>query len=209
MAIQFEFYESPNTIGTRKKRYHARVVNWQNVTTDRLAEEIHASCTLTVADIKATIISLSEKLAQHLQDGERVHIEGLGYFHVSLACPETRTPKSTRAGQVKVKSVTFRADQQLKSRMVTVKMSRSKIKIHSAQWGEEALEEELTTYFRTNPVLTRRLFQFEFSLTRTTAGRILNRLREENKLKNISTRFNPIYIPAPGYFGAALLPTEE
>lgn len=34
MAIKFEFYESPNTIGTRKKRYHARVVNWQRINTD-------------------------------------------------------------------------------------------------------------------------------------------------------------------------------
>ena len=33
MAIKFEFYESPNTIGTRKKRYHARVVNWQRINT--------------------------------------------------------------------------------------------------------------------------------------------------------------------------------
>ena len=27
MAVKFEFYESPNTIGTRKKRYHARGAN--------------------------------------------------------------------------------------------------------------------------------------------------------------------------------------
>ena len=40
MAIKFEFYESPNTIGTRKKRYHARVVNWQRINTDYLAREI-------------------------------------------------------------------------------------------------------------------------------------------------------------------------
>ncbi len=33
MAIKFEFYESPNTIGTRKKRYHARVVNWRSAST--------------------------------------------------------------------------------------------------------------------------------------------------------------------------------
>ena len=49
MAIKFEFYESPNTIGTRKKRYHARVVNWQRINTDYLAREIQyeigrASC---------------------------------------------------------------------------------------------------------------------------------------------------------------------
>ena len=76
MAIKFEFYESPNTIGTRKKRYHARVVNWQRINTDYLAREIQYGSSLTVADIKATIISLSEKLAYYLKDGARVHIEG-------------------------------------------------------------------------------------------------------------------------------------
>ena len=77
MAIKFEFYESPNTIGTRKKRYHARVVNWQRINTDYLAREIQYGSSLTVADIKATIISLSEKLAYYLKDGARVHIEGI------------------------------------------------------------------------------------------------------------------------------------
>ena len=52
MAVKFEFYESPNTIGTRKKRYHARVVNRERISTDHLAQEIHHSSSLTVADIK-------------------------------------------------------------------------------------------------------------------------------------------------------------
>ena len=104
MAVKFEFYESPNTIGTRKKRYHARVVNRERISTDHLAQEIHHSSSLTVADIKATIIALSEKLAYHLKDGARVHIEGIGYFHISLTCPETPTPHSTRANNVKFKS---------------------------------------------------------------------------------------------------------
>ena len=47
MAIKFEFYESPNTIGTRKKRYHARVVNWQRINTDYLAREIQYGSSLT------------------------------------------------------------------------------------------------------------------------------------------------------------------
>ena len=74
MAIKFEFYESPNTIGTRKKRYHARVVNWQRINTDYLAREIQYGSSLTVADIKATIISLSEKLAYYLKDGVKGNI---------------------------------------------------------------------------------------------------------------------------------------
>lgn len=76
MAIKFEFYESPNTIGTRKKRYHARVVNWQRINTDYLAREIQYGSSLTVADIKATIISLSEKLAYYLKDGSGYRLKG-------------------------------------------------------------------------------------------------------------------------------------
>ena len=88
MAIKFEFYESPNTIGTRKKRYHARVVNWQRINTDYLAREIQYGSSLTVADIKATIISLSEKLAYYLKDGARVHIEGDRIFpYIRLPAP--------------------------------------------------------------------------------------------------------------------------
>ena len=78
--------------------------------------------------IKATIISLSEKLAYYLKDGARVHIEGIGYFHISLTCPETRTPSSTRANKVKFKSVTFRADKYLKHQLSDVKTERSKYK---------------------------------------------------------------------------------
>lgn len=201
MAIKFEFYESPNTIGTHKKRYHARVVNLQRITTDKLAQEIHAGSTLTVADIKATIISLSEKLARHLEDGERVHIEGIGYFHISLTCPETRTPKSTRANKVKFKSVTFRADKYLKYHLLQVKTERSKYKFHSTEMTKGDIDETLTEYFRTHNVLTRRQFEFLCGLTRATAGRYITRLVKEGKLHNISIPRNPIYEPAPGYYG--------
>lgn len=143
MAVKFEFYESPNTIGTRKKRYHARVVNRERISTDHLAQEIHHSSSLTVADIKATIIALSEKLAYHLKDGARVHIEGIGYFHISLTCPETPTPHSTRANNVKFKSVTFRADKYLKKQLADVKTERSKYKPHSIPVTNEEIDKGL------------------------------------------------------------------
>ena len=169
MAVKFEFYESPNTIGTRKKRYHARVVNRGRISTDHLAQEIHHSSSLTVADIKATIIALSEKLAYHLKDGARVHIEGIGYFHISLTCPETPTPHSTRANNVKFKSVTFRADKYLKKQLADVKTERSKYKPHSIPVTDEEIDKGLTEYFLTHSVLTRRDFEQLFTLTRATA----------------------------------------
>ena len=193
MAIKFEFYESPNTIGTRKKRYHARVVNWQRINTDYLAREIQYGSSLTVADIKATIISLSEKLAYYLKDGARVHIEGIGYFHISLTCPETRTPSSTRANKVKFKSVTFRADKYLKHQLSDVKTERSKYKPHSMPVTKESIDEALTEYF----------------LTRATAGRYIAQLAKDKKLRNISIPRNPIYEPMPGFYGKEKLPEPK
>lgn len=206
MAIKFEFYESPNTIGTHKKQYHARVVNRELISTDYLAWEIHHGSTLTVADIKATIISLSEKLADHLKDGARVHMEGIGYFHVSLSCSETQNPQSTRAYDVKIKSVTFRADKELKKQLVNVKTERSKYKPHSIPVTDEKIDKGLTEYFQTHSVLTRREFEQLFTLTRATAGRYITRLAKEGKLLNISIPHNPIYEPMPGFYGKEKLP---
>ncbi|MDE5678720.1 HU family DNA-binding protein [Phocaeicola sp.] len=206
MAIKFEFYESPHTIGTDKKHYHARVVNWQRIDTDHLAREIHHSSSLTIADIKATLISLSEKLVYHLKDGARVHLEGIGYFHISLACPETHSPQKTRANKVKFKSVTFRADKYLKKELSATKTERSKYKPHSASLTEEQIDLLLTEYFRTNNVLTRRVLEQLCMMKRATAGRHMARLAKEGKLRNISIPHNPIYEPAPGFYGREKLP---
>lgn len=132
-----------------------------------------------MADIKATIISLSEKLAYYLKDGARVHIEGIGYFHISLTCPETRTPSSTRANKVKFKSVTFRADKYLKHQLSDVKTERSKYKPHSMPVTKESIDEALTEYFLTNSVLTRRKFESLCGLTRATAGRYIAQLAKD------------------------------
>ena len=178
MAVKFEFYESPNTIGTRKKRYHARVVNRERISTDHLAQEIHHSSSLTVADIKAT-------------------------------CPETPTPHSTRANNVKFKSVTFRADKYLKKQLADVKTERSKYKPHSIPVTDEEIDKGLTEYFLTHSVLTRRDFEQLFTLTRATAGRYITRLAKEKKLCNISIPHNPIYEPMPGFYGKEKLPEPE
>lgn len=161
------------------------------------------------ADIKATIIALSEKLAYHLKDGARVHIEGIGYFHISLTCPETPTPHSTRANNVKFKSVTFRADKYLKKQLADVKTERSKYKPHSIPVTDEEIDKGLTEYFLTHSVLTRRDFEQLFTLTRATAGRYITRLAKEKKLCNISIPHNPIYEPMPGFYGKEKLPEPE
>ena len=85
MAIQFELYKSPARKDEEDKElYHARVVNFQHIDTDYLAKEIQQATSLTEGDVKAVLESLSHFMGSRLREGERVHLDGIGYFQVKL-----------------------------------------------------------------------------------------------------------------------------
>ena len=201
MSIRYEFYRNPNSQGTKKKRYHARVVPTGRVSTDRLAKEIQKECTLTVADVKSVLIALADKMGEHLGEGRKVYLEGIGYFQVNLRCKEeVRTMSGIRSENIEFKSVSFRADIDLKKNLKTQKIRRSRNKPHSMPMTEKEIDEKLTKHFASNPILTRRDFEFLCQQMKPTACRILRKLVEEGKLKNISTPRNPVYVPDNGHY---------
>ena len=65
---------------------------------------------------------------------------------------------------------------------------------------EKEIDEKLTEHFASNPILTRRDFQSLCIQMKPTACRILRKLVEAGKLKNISTRYNPVYVPDNGHY---------
>ena len=203
MSIEYEFYRNPDSQGTKKKRYHARVVPTGRISTDQLAQEIQKECTLTVSDVKSVLIALADKMAEHLGEGRKVHLKDIGYFQVNLHCKEeVRTTHAARSENVEFKSVSFRADTNLKESLKKQKIRRSKNKPHSMPMTEQQIDEKLTEHFAQKPILTRRDFQFLCLQMKSTACRILRKLVEEGKLKNISTPRNPVYVPDNGYYGS-------
>ena len=196
MSIEYDFYRNPNSQGTNKKRYHARVVSSDRITTDELAEEIQNECSLTITDVKAVLIALGDKLAKHLGDGSKVHLEGIGYFQVNLQCKEeVCTTRSVRSENVEFKSVSYRADNDLKKLLKTQKFQRSQPKIHTVEMTEEEIDQKLTDYFKTNDTLTRSQFEVLCTQVKSTAHRILQKLVKDGKLKNVSTKQHPVYMP--------------
>ena len=196
MSIEYDFYRNPNSQGTNKKRYHARVVSSDRITTDELAEEIQNECSLTITDVKAVLIALGDKLAKHLGDGSKVHLEGIGYFQVNLQCKEeVCTTRSVRSENVEFKSVSYRADNELKKHLKKQKIQRSQTKIHSVEMTEEDIDQKLTDYFKTNDTLTRSQFEVLCTQVKSTAHRILQKLVKDGKLKNVSTKQHPVYMP--------------
>ena len=201
MSIEYDFYRNPNSQGTNKKRYHARVVSSNRISTNELAEEIQNECSLTIADVKAVLIALGDKLAKHLGEGSKVHLEGIGYFQVNLQCKEeVRTTHAVRSENVEFKSVSYRADNELKKHLRNQKIQRSQTKIHSVEMTEEEIDQALTKYFKTHDTLTRSQFEVLCTQVKSTAHRILQKLVKDGKLKNVSTKQHPVYMPDNGYY---------
>ena len=196
MSIEYDFYRNPNSQGTNKKRYHARVVSSDRISTDELAEEIQKECSLTITDVKAVLIALGDKLAKHLGEGSKVHLEGIGYFQVNLQCKEeVRTTRSVRSDNVEFKSVSYRADNELKKHLRNQKIQRSQTRIHSREMTEEEIDQKLSDYFKTHDTLTRSQVEVLCTQVKSTAHRILQKLVKDGKLKNVSTEQHPVYMP--------------
>ena len=196
MSIEYDFYRNPNSQGSNKKRYHARVVSSDRISTDELAEEIQKECSLTITDVKAVLIALGDKLAKHLGDGSKVHLEGIGYFQVNLQCKEeVCSTRSVRSDNVEFKSVSYRADNELKKHLKKQKIQRSQTKIHSVEMTEEEIDRKLMDYFKTHDALTRSQFEVLCTQVKSTAHRILQKLVKDGKLKNVSTKQHPVYMP--------------
>ena len=207
MAIQFELYKTPRPKDEEgKEMYHARVVNFQHIDTDYLARQIQTATSLTEGDVKSVLESLSHFMGERLREGESVHLDGIGYFQIKLNSQEPITSPKLKANQIKLKAnISFKADIKLKKSVSVVHLERSKVKRHSASRSNEEVDKLLTNYFSNNSILTRPDFQGLCNFTATTAARHIRRLKEEKKLQNINTYYNPIYAPMPGYYGRAKL----
>lgn len=202
MSLLYEFYRNPQSDKDEERKYHPRVVTTGRVDTEQLARDIQQSCSLTRSDVKGMLAALADKMVQYLSEGKRVYLEDIGYFKVNLQCnQEVTTIDDKGVGKVSFKSISFRADERLKKAMNSTKIYRSNLKPHSMLMSEEQIEAKLTEYFATNPVITRRQFQFLCQLLKPTACRVIKRLADEGKLKNIASKRNPVYMPVEGYFG--------
>lgn len=112
-----------------------------------------------------------------------------------------KTPnKSTK---LRLKGIAFRPDNNLKASLVGVKITQSKYGRHSQKLSEVEIDMRLKQYFAEHDLMIRIDFQQLCGMARTTANNHLRRLQDEGKLINVGRRIQPIYRPAPGYYGVS------
>ena len=152
MAVQFEFYKNPVQGEEEETNYHPRVVNFQHVTTRRLAAEIHSATTFGKAEVEAMLMELSRCMGNHLREGQRVHLDGVGYFQITLQATEPIHSMAAHADKVKFKSVSFLADRDLKGELIGMHAQRSKYKPHSATLSQKETSWVLLYAYGSDPL---------------------------------------------------------
>ncbi|MDR0657702.1 MAG: HU family DNA-binding protein [Mediterranea sp.] len=104
-----------------KVLYYGVPVASGQVDADHLAWEISERCSLTAADVLATISALSDVMQHHLLIGNTVYLKGIGLFSVSASSSGCATPKECTPAKVTAQRVCFKADSIMRSILARMK----------------------------------------------------------------------------------------
>ena len=203
MAISFDWYENPvSPDKPEEKRFHPRIIANGQIDTKALRSRIQSRCTLNEADVTAVLDALSQVMGEELCEGRQVHLDGIGYFYPTLTATEEIAADTPRRNtKVKLKGIQFRSDQKLKNSVGHIKIKQMKRIIHSPKLSETDIDRRLRKYFTDHQIMQRSDFQDITRMVRSTAMIHIRRLRTKGKLLNIGIPSQPIYVPAPGFYG--------
>ena len=203
MAISFDWYENPvSPDKPEEKRFHPRIIANGQIDTKDLRSRIQSRCTLNEVDVTAVLDALSQVMGEELCEGRQVHLDGIGYFYPTLTATEEIAADTPRRNtKVKLKGIQFRSDQKLKNAVGHIKIKQMKRIIHSPKLSETDIDSRLRKYFTDHQIMQRSDFQDITGMVRSTAMIHIRRLRTKGKLLNIGIPSQPIYVPAPGFYG--------
>ena len=203
MAISFDWYENPvSPDKPEEKRFHPRIIANGQIDTKDLRSRIQSRCTLNEVDVTAVLDALSQVMGEELCEGRQVHLDGIGYFYPTLTATEEIAADTPRRNtKVKLKGIQFRSDQKLKNSVGHIKIKQMKRIIHSPKLSETDIDSRLRKYFTDHQIMQRSDFQDITGMVRSTAMIHIRPLRTKGKLLNIGIPSQPIYVPAPGFYG--------
>ena len=106
MAVNYKVYQSSRN-GITDGKFYARTTYRDTVTIKDLAKKMQANCTVKHSDIVAVLTELSEVMKDELQSGNKVKIDGLGTFKVSLSSKGANSAKEFTAANIKNSHILF------------------------------------------------------------------------------------------------------
>ena len=169
------------------------VVNSKLTKTNELAEHINNACSVTESDIAAVLQALGKCVCEELLDGNRVELDHLGTFSLSLTCGRKKLEDHVTKNDIRVKNILFTPCVEMKQAMRTANIVSGGPNPNK-QLSDEVILRRLAKYFEEHEFMQRRNFEAVCECSRYTATKKLKELVKEGKLRAMGAKNVRFYV---------------
>ena len=195
-TIAYQLRRQNDLTGTAtEKNPHVAVtvVNSKLTTTKELAEYINFACSVTESDVAAVLQALGKCVCDELLDGNRVELEHLGIFSLSLTCGNKRLEDRVTKKDIRVKNILFTPCAEMKAAMRTADIVSGGPNPNK-RLSDEVIERRLIKYFEEHEYMQRRDFESVCECSRYTATKKLKELVKAGKLRAMGAKNVRFYV---------------
>ena len=126
MAFRYRVKTKRSGIGDKTAKYHAVPIYSGEITSRQLARDLASRSSQSEGDVLSTLVNLSGLVEKYLHEGYKVRLEGLGLLSLSASSAGFDTPEECTPRRVMAKKLCFRAANDMKANLKTVRFERDK-----------------------------------------------------------------------------------
>ena len=195
-TIAYQLRRQNDLTGTAtEKNPHVAVtvVNSKLTTTKELAEYINFACSVTESDVVAVLQALGRCVCDELLDGNRVELDNLGTFSLSLTCGQKKLEDRVTKKDIRVKNILFTPCAEMKQAMRGAEIVSGGPNPHK-RLTDEVILLRLAKYFDEHEFMQRRNFEAVCECSRYTATKKLKELVRAGKLREMGAKNIRFYV---------------
>ena len=195
-TIAYQLYERNDLTGKSTKKnptMGVSVVSSRVVTTKEMADDINHASSVTQSDVAAVLQAVGQRIAEALLDGNRIEIDHVGTFSLTLTCGNKRKEDYITSKDISVSRISFTPCAELWHAMRGAQIV-SGGPTGNKHLTDATIEKRLEEYFATNDSLSRSTFERICECSRHTALTKLKELVKAGKLIAIGPKNQRQYI---------------
>ncbi len=169
------------------------VVNSKLTTTKELAEYINFACSVTESDIAAVLQALGKCVCDEMLDGNRVEIDHIGTFSLSLTCGCKKLQDHVTKKDIRVKNVLFTPCVEMKQAMRGADIVSGGPNPNK-RLTDEVILRRAAKYLDEHEYMQRREFESVCECSRYTATKKLKELVRSGKLRAMGSKNVRFYV---------------
>lgn len=169
------------------------VVNSKLTTTKELAEYINFACSVTESDIAAVLQALGKCVCDELLDGNRVKIDHIGTFSLSLTCGRKKLEDRVTKNDIRVKNILFTPCAEMKQAMRGADIVSGGPNPNK-RLTDEVILRRVAKYLDEHEYMQRREFESVCECSRYTATKKLKELVKAGILRAMGAKNVRFYV---------------